>query len=95
MKSLSIPEWIALGTFALLALEMALIRAQLVRGHYAWRDTHASVAMARDVGTARSLREALAYVFGPPGWRPDGNGPTASNIRRAAASASPSGIAED
>jgi sterol desaturase/sphingolipid hydroxylase (fatty acid hydroxylase superfamily) len=42
---------------------------------------HEWVAMARDLRRARSTREALAYVFGPPGWRPDGRGPTAANIR--------------
>jgi len=30
---------IAIGTLALLVLEMALIRAYLVRGHLAWRAT--------------------------------------------------------
>jgi hypothetical protein len=37
--------------------------------------------MFRDLGRARSLREVIGYVFGPPGWRPDGTGPTAANIR--------------
>ena len=43
---------------------------------------HEWAAMARDLRKARSLREAAAYVFGPPGWQPDGMGPTAANIRR-------------
>jgi sterol desaturase/sphingolipid hydroxylase (fatty acid hydroxylase superfamily) len=42
---------------------------------------HEWVAMARDVRGAKSVREVLRYVFGAPGWRPDGNGPTASNVR--------------
>lgn len=49
---------------------------------------HEWAAIVRDVRGARNLREALGYAFGPPGWRPDGNGPTARNIRRAATSAS-------
>lgn len=44
---------------------------------------HEWVAMARDVGRARGLREAFARVFGPPGWQPDGRGPTAANLRAA------------
>ena len=49
---------------------------------------HEWAAIARDVRGARSLREVLGYLFGPPGWRPDGKGPTTRNIRRAATSAS-------
>src|SRR5690606_39040956 len=45
LSSLSATQWIAIATFALIALEMALIRAHLVRGHYLWRDTMASIAM--------------------------------------------------
>ena len=33
---------------------------------------HEWAAMFRDVRRARSLREFGGYVFGPPGWRPDG-----------------------
>jgi len=32
---------------------------------------HEWAAIGRDVRSARSLREAFGYVFGPPGWRPD------------------------
>jgi len=32
---------------------------------------HEWLAMARDVARARSWRERLGYVFGPPGWAPD------------------------
>jgi sterol desaturase/sphingolipid hydroxylase (fatty acid hydroxylase superfamily) len=45
------------------------------------------IAMARDLGRARSVQEALGCVFGPPGWRPDGTGATTENLRRAAAPA--------
>lgn len=47
------------------------------------------VEMIRDVRTARSLREAAGYLFGAPGWRPDGKGLTTAAIRRSA------GIADD
>ncbi len=42
---------------------------------------HEWAAMARDLTTARSLREVAGYVFGPPGWRPDGTGTTSRAIR--------------
>lgn len=38
-------------------------------------------AMLRDLGRARTARELLGYAFGPPGWQPDGRGPTAANVR--------------
>lgn len=43
---------------------------------------HEWAAMARDVWRARDWRERLGYVFGPPGWRPDGTGHTSDEIRR-------------
>jgi sterol desaturase/sphingolipid hydroxylase (fatty acid hydroxylase superfamily) len=42
------------------------------------------MAMLRDLRGARSLREAWAYLFGAPGWRPDGQGRTTRAIREAA-----------
>lgn len=39
------------------------------------------VAMLRDLRRSRSLGEALGYLFGPPGWRPDGRGMTTREIR--------------
>ncbi len=42
------------------------------------------VEMIRDLHRARSIRDALGYLFGPPGWRPDGSGQTTAQIRRAA-----------
>lgn len=42
---------------------------------------HEWVAIARDVAKARSLRAALGYVLGPPGWRPDGRGETSAVLR--------------
>ena len=44
-----------------------------VRTHRILRlQTHEYTAMARDVRAAPRLRDKLGYVFGPPGWRPDG-----------------------
>ncbi|PIB76602.1 sterol desaturase family protein [Mycolicibacterium brumae] len=45
-----------------------------------WKlQTHEYVAIARDVRSARGLRNRLGYVFGPPGWTPRaaGSGPSA------------------
>jgi hypothetical protein len=51
---------------------------------------HEWAAMFRDLRRARSAREVVGFIFGPPGWRPDGSGPTAANIRAAwRASANP------
>ena len=36
----------------------------------------------RDLASARSVREVVGYLFGPPGWRPDGEGDTTENLRR-------------
>jgi len=44
---------------------------------------HEWAAMFQDLLRARSVREVIGYVFGPPGWRPDGTGPTAANVRAA------------
>ncbi len=46
---------------------------------------HEWIAIAKDVARARSLRSALGYVFGPPGWAPDGKGETAKVLRARAA----------
>jgi sterol desaturase/sphingolipid hydroxylase (fatty acid hydroxylase superfamily) len=42
---------------------------------------HEFAAIARDVRGAASWREALAYVFGPPGWSPDGSRKTSAQLR--------------
>jgi sterol desaturase/sphingolipid hydroxylase (fatty acid hydroxylase superfamily) len=42
---------------------------------------HEWIAIGRDLVRARSIREALGSVFGPPGWRPDGAGLTSKRIR--------------
>jgi sterol desaturase/sphingolipid hydroxylase (fatty acid hydroxylase superfamily) len=45
---------------------------------------HEWFAMFRDVARARTWRERFAYVFGPPGWSPDGATRTARQLREAA-----------
>ncbi len=48
---------------------------------------HEWIAIGRDLRTARSLREVLGYVFGPPGWRPDSTAMTSAAMRAASTSA--------
>lgn len=42
---------------------------------------HEWLAIARDLGHARSAREVMGFLFGPPGWTPDGQGMTAARIK--------------
>jgi sterol desaturase/sphingolipid hydroxylase (fatty acid hydroxylase superfamily) len=42
------------------------------------------IGLFKDLRSARSLREVWMYTFGPPGWRPDGEGLTTAEIRRRA-----------
>ena len=48
---------------------------------------HEWLALARDLRQARSWGERWQYLFGPPGWRPDGQGWSTEDIRRVAAAA--------
>jgi sterol desaturase/sphingolipid hydroxylase (fatty acid hydroxylase superfamily) len=41
------------------------------------------IGMMKDLATARSLGDAWMFLFGPPGWRPDGKGLTTAELRRA------------
>jgi hypothetical protein len=43
---------------------------------------HEWVAMGQDLARSRSLHDALGYVFGPPGWSPDGSRETFDEIKR-------------
>jgi sterol desaturase/sphingolipid hydroxylase (fatty acid hydroxylase superfamily) len=43
---------------------------------------HEWVGMGKDLLSARSVREAAGYVFGAPGWSPDGSRQTSDMIRR-------------
>jgi sterol desaturase/sphingolipid hydroxylase (fatty acid hydroxylase superfamily) len=42
------------------------------------------IGLLKDVASARSLTEAWMYLFGAPGWRPNGEGLTTAEIRRRA-----------
>ena len=44
---------------------------------------HQVMPMIRDLRSARSIREVAYYLFGPPGWKPDGKGTTTEDLRRA------------
>lgn len=42
------------------------------------------IGLIKDLRSARSLHEVWMYTFGPPGWRPDGQGLTTAEIRQRA-----------
>jgi sterol desaturase/sphingolipid hydroxylase (fatty acid hydroxylase superfamily) len=52
---------------------------------------HEWVAIAADLRRAKTWRERLAYVFGPPGWSPDGSRQTSDQIRAQASRVMPGG----
>ena len=41
------------------------------------------IGLVKDLVSARSAREVWMYLFGAPGWRPDGTGLTAAELRKA------------
>jgi len=45
---------------------------------------HQWIALLADLKRARSIREVAGYLFGPPGWAPDGRGETTEAMRRGA-----------
>ena len=46
-----------------------------------WAAFHEWIGIARDLVAARSWRDRLGYMFGPPGWSPDGSRDTSEIIR--------------
>lgn len=42
------------------------------------------IGLAKDLSSVRSLSEVWMYLFGPPGWRPNGEGLTTTEIRKQA-----------
>jgi sterol desaturase/sphingolipid hydroxylase (fatty acid hydroxylase superfamily) len=48
---------------------------------------HEWIAIGRDLLAARSLREAIGVVLGPPGWKADGTGETSAVMRARALAA--------
>ena len=62
--ALTTAQWLVLARFALMLVEMALIRAHLVRGRYTLRDTLASIGMrAGNYATNVLLAGATVAVF--------------------------------
>ncbi len=43
---------------------------------------HEWIGMAKDVISAKSLKDAFGYMFGPPGWSPDGSRMTTAMIKQ-------------
>jgi len=43
---------------------------------------HEWIGIGRDVVGAKSLRDAFGYLFGPPGWSPDGSRMTSAMIKQ-------------
>lgn len=44
---------------------------------------HEWAGIFRDVRAAKSVREVFGYIFGPPGWSPDGSRKTSASIKAA------------
>jgi sterol desaturase/sphingolipid hydroxylase (fatty acid hydroxylase superfamily) len=42
---------------------------------------HEWIAIGKDVMAAKSLREIIGYIFGPPGWSPDGSRSTSQKLK--------------
>ena len=42
---------------------------------------HEWIGIAKDVMSAKSLKEVMGYTFGPPGWSPDGSRMTSATIK--------------
>ncbi|NBB15895.1 sterol desaturase family protein [Caulobacter sp. SLTY] len=42
---------------------------------------HEWIGIGKDLMTARSPREVLGYLFGPPGWSPDGSRETSKTLK--------------
>lgn len=44
---------------------------------------HEWIKLAKDLRTAKSLKDIVGFLFARPGWRPDGKGLTTKNLRMA------------
>jgi sterol desaturase/sphingolipid hydroxylase (fatty acid hydroxylase superfamily) len=69
------------------------IRFGLVKPLYSYNPLrvvfHQYIPLFADLRQARSLWEIVGYLFGPPGWRPNGAGETTEDLRRKQAAATP------
>lgn len=62
-------------------IRYGLVKPQ--RSYAAWWICLAEwAAIVRDVGKARRPGDVLGYLFGPPGWAPDGQGLTTEGLRQ-------------
>lgn len=43
---------------------------------------HEWIGIAKDLRSAKSVKEVLGYLFGPPGWSPDGSRMTSAMIKK-------------
>jgi len=60
---------------------------------------HEWIAIGKDLAGSRSIREVFGYLFGPPGWSPDGSRDTSATLKakwraREAGAVSPAAVAE-
>jgi len=69
--------------------ERAPVRFGLTKNIDSFNPVHVAFhewsAIARDLRSARSWRDRMGYVFGPPGWSPDGSRLTTRQLQAAAA----------
>jgi len=42
---------------------------------------HEWIAIGKDLAGSRSIREVVGYLFGPPGWSPDGSRDTSATLK--------------
>jgi sterol desaturase/sphingolipid hydroxylase (fatty acid hydroxylase superfamily) len=42
---------------------------------------HEWIGIGKDLAGSRSIREVLGYLFGPPGWSPDGSRETSASLK--------------
>jgi hypothetical protein len=47
--------------------------------------SHQFAPMLKDLRRARTPREVVGFLFGPPGWQPGGHGETTEDLRHAQA----------
>ena len=62
LKALTLAQILVLARVSLMFAEMALIRTGVVRGHFTWRDTLASLAMRAGNYTSYALVAGLTYA---------------------------------
>ena len=68
--------------------EAERVRYGLTKNIQSWNPVYAAfhefVAVFRDALRAPSLRDAVGYLLQPPGWKPQGAGATATDLKRSA-----------